>query len=207
VIYLSGHHGPLLSEAARAYPVGLILQPKVRYQWHIPEYSAGWAADNGCFADGPNFDAGNWLKWLIVTVSRYTANCHFATAPDVVGDGAATLKRSRPHFETIRKLGYPAALCGQEGTEKLRLPWDDFDCLFLDGATTEWKIGPAAADLVGEAKARGKWAHMGRVNSAKRLRIARDMGCDSADGNFVGRAPTENVPRLIAWFHKLEGIA
>jgi hypothetical protein len=42
------------------------------------------------------------------------------------------------------------------------VPWDAFDVLFL-GGTTDWKLGPAAADLTAEARRRGLVVHMGRV--------------------------------------------
>ena len=29
---------------------------------------------------------------------------------------------------------------------------------------------------------RGKWVHMGRVNSTRRIRYAASIGCDSVDG-------------------------
>ena len=53
--------------------------------------------------------------------------------------------------------------------------------------------------LITEAKARGKWAHMGRVNSLRKLRAAASMGCDSADGTFIAYAPEQNVARIAVW--------
>jgi hypothetical protein len=55
------------------------------------------------------------------------------------------------------------------------------DALFI-GASTEWKLGPSAEALVAQAKDRGKWVHMGRVNSHRRIRYAASIGCDSVDG-------------------------
>ena len=38
--------------------------------------------------------------------------------------------------------------------------------------------------MAAEAKRRGKWLHVGRVNSAKRLRYVRDvLAADSCDGS------------------------
>ncbi len=160
-----------------------------------------WCADNGCFGKGYPGDE-KWLAWL-AKHSADAADCLFATAPDVVGDAAATLARSAPFLQPIRDLGYPAALVAQDGLEDLPVPWDDFDVLFI-GGSTEWKLGPAARELVREAKARGKHVHMGRVNSGKRYRYALDIGCDSVDGTFLTFSPTENLPRLMAWMTPTE---
>ena len=158
---------------------------------------ATWCADNGCYGKGyPGDDA--WLAWLGTFTPEERARCLFAVAPDVVGDAAATLARSLPWLPKIRDLGYFAALVAQDGLEALEIPWDSFDCLFI-GGTTEWKLGPWPIILVAEAKARGKWTHMGRVNSEKRFRYAAKIGCDSADGTFLAFGPDVNLPRLLAW--------
>lgn len=44
---------------------------------------------------------------------------------------------------------------------------------------------------------------MGRVNSAKRLARAAEMGCDSADGTYLRFAPTANLVRLLGWLERL----
>lgn len=155
-----------------------------------------WCADNGCFGSSYVGD-DRWFEWL----ERHAADadtCAFATAPDVVGDAAATLIRSAPFLPRIRALGYPAALVAQDGLESLAVPWDTFDVLFI-GGSTEWKLGPHAASLTAEAKRRGKWVHMGRVNSERRFKYARAIGCDSVDGTFLIYGPDANIGRLLAW--------
>jgi hypothetical protein len=115
--------------------------------------------------------------------------CLFATAPDVVADAAATLELSAPMLPRIAKLGYRPALVAQDGLEDLAVPWAEFDALFI-GGTTAWKVGDAAAALAIEAKRRGKWVHMGRVNSLRRMRYAESIGCDSADGTLLRFDPS-----------------
>jgi hypothetical protein len=155
-----------------------------------------WAADNGCFSRNYVGDQ-RWLVWL-AKHAAHAGRCLFATAPDVVGDAQATLTRSAPHLPAIRALGYPAALVAQDGLEHLTVPWDDFDVLFI-GGSTEWKLGPAAAQLVAAAKRRGKHVHMGCVNSHRRWSYAECIGCDSVDGTFLAFGPDANLPRLTAW--------
>ena len=155
-----------------------------------------WCADNGAFSD--RFDEDKW--WRFLEANAYAAaDCLFAVAPDVVGDAEATLERSLPWLPKIRALGYPVALVAQDGWEGLpEIPWDDFDCLFI-GGTTGWKLGPWARRAVADAKAEGKWVHMGRVNSERRWRYADAIGVDSCDGTFLTFGPDTNLPKLLAW--------
>lgn len=156
-----------------------------------------WSADNGRYGKGwPGVD--RWLAWLDTYTPEERARCLFAVAPDVVGDAAATLAESLPWLPEIRALGYPSAFVAQDGLEALPIPWDSFDVLFI-GGTTEWKLGPHARHLAYVAKRRGKWVHMGRVNSERRFKYAAAIGCDSADGTFLAFGPDVNLPRLMAW--------
>ena len=88
-----------------------------------------WCADNGCFNDS-RFDVEKWWAWLESHVADIET-CVFATAPDVVGDHGATLKRSRPWLPKIRGLGYKAAFVAQDGATIDTTPWQNFDVLFI----------------------------------------------------------------------------
>lgn len=155
-----------------------------------------WCADNAVFADKyPGDD--KYLAWL--AKRRWAADrCTFAVAPDVVGDAVATLVRSAPMFDQIRMAGFPVALAFQDGIRSSMVPWGCFDVAFI-GGSTEWKIGQQAEALSWEARCRGKWVHMGRVNSAKRMARAVAMGCDSVDGTFLAFAPDYRLPEVLAW--------
>jgi hypothetical protein len=150
-----------------------------------------WAADNGRFSQPGNYSDERYLTFLRKHLPD-ADRCLFATAPDVVGDAVATLEMSRPMLPKIRALGYKAALVAQDGLEALDVPWDEFDCLFV-GGTTKWKLSEHAYSLVAEAKRRGKWTHMGRVNSWQRFRSAAAAGYDSADGTVLRFDPKRPV--------------
>lgn len=182
-----------------AMTTGQLAQICTPNEGRTPLPGVTWAADNGCFSTHYVGDTA-WIEWL-ARHAEHATRCLFATAPDVVGDAAATLERSAPHLPAIRQLGYPAALVAQDGLEELAVPWDDFDVLFI-GGTTEWKLGAAAADLVRQAKDRGKWVHMGRVNSHRRWSYAEHIGCDSVDGTFLAFGPDTNLPRLTGWINQ-----
>jgi hypothetical protein len=76
------------------------------------------------------------------------------------------------------------------------VPWDGLDALFL-GGSTDWKLGQHARALATEAKARGRWLHMGRVNSNRRLALALSWGCDSVDGSGYSMFPDQKIPIAI----------
>ena len=107
------------------------------------------------------------------------------TVPDVVADAQATARLFEVWWRAPARRGLPAALVAQDGLEQLgcwlALAWPRIDALFIGGSTA-WKLGPSAEALALEAKRRGKWVHMGRVNSARRIRYAASIGCDSVDG-------------------------
>lgn len=95
-------------------------------------------------------------------------------------------------------FGAPVAFVSQDGMSDEDVPWRDIDALFV-GGTSEWKTGHESGALISAAHARGKWVHMGRVNTARRLHAAVTLGCDSVDGNFLAPAPDENWRRLRRW--------
>lgn len=193
MLYFANPCGTAVIDAMQADRLGYIDTPA---QGNRRPEGLIWCADNGCFGKGYPGDE-KWLAWLAKNATD-AADCLFATAPDVVGDAAATLERSIPFLPQIRALGYPAALVAQNGLEYLEVPWDELDVLFI-GGSTDWKLGHAARQLVTEAKARGKWVHMGRVNSERRYRYAHEIGCDSADGTYLTFGPDINLPKLLAW--------
>lgn len=153
-------------------------RPMAKTRWLIQ--GAKWAADNECFALGDDFDPARYVGFL-GRVAQFSASCLFCVAPDVVADAKVTLDKFPEWSETIRALGLPVALAAQDGLEDLDVPWPALDALFI-GGSTEWKLSEAARSAVGEAKRCGKWVHVGRVNSAKRLRYSIKIGADSVDG-------------------------
>ena len=193
--YLSGAIRPELP----GHGIGYMLTPMMGNR---PDLSpAVWAADTGCFAQPQAYSDGWYLDFL-AALAPWRQGCLFATAPDVVGDAAATLARALPMLPRIRGAGYPAALVAQDGLERLPVPWDAFDVLFV-GGTTRWKLSEAAYGLVAEARRRGKRTHLGRCNSLRRLRAAAQAGYDSADGTYLKFGPDRNLPRVRGWLDDL----
>jgi len=205
IIYLSGAL-PKVGSTARAIieaspKLGYMVTPNMGNKAGQPQH---WGADTGCFSlKGVRaFNEAKYLSWL---ESRDSSDNLFATAPDVVGDYAATLELAAPVLPKIRARGFRAALVIQEGVTLETVPWGTFDVLFIGGTDdSNFKFSPVVAQIVAEAKRRGLWVHMGRVNSYKRLAYAASIDCDSADGTFLKYGMDTNLPRMQSWFLKLE---
>lgn len=176
------------------HEIGLMCQP-----WGTRKAEAGWiwAADNGCFAD--SWDETTWLSWLAQPHPR--GGCLFATVPDVVGDHQATLARWQIYASRVRELRYPVAFVGQDGAENGGVPWDEMDVLFI-GGSTEWKMSQAAFELAVMAADKGKWVHVGRVNSIRRLKYWRNVA-HSSDGTMLAFKPDVYAPRVRGWVNEM----
>jgi hypothetical protein len=205
VIYLtgSGVNPKTLPVLTRHPMIGALTQPASLHLSYVEPFKT-WAADNGCFNPKASaaFTLAKYLRWL-GGFRSIADRCAFATAPDVLSDAKATWERSAPTFDAIRAAGYKAALVAQNGIEDMSIEWDAFDAIFIGGDTT-WKLSRHAQTVCAEAKRRGKWVHMGRVNSQKRLELAWDFGCDSVDGNYLGFGPDTNIPKLLRWLDRAQ---
>jgi hypothetical protein len=150
------------------------------------------AADNGAFS---SFDAVAFRRMVVKL-----AGCErllWVACPDVVGDAVGTLAmfdRWEPELRSV----VPVAFVLQDGQEQLPVPWERMDAAFI-GGSTRWKLSQHAADLGAEAKDRGLWLHMGRVNSLKRMRTALEFGCDSIDGGQFSRFGDVKLERGLEW--------
>lgn len=189
MIYLSGSHSSI-----RHPRLGFLNTPQM---WNVVPDTI-WAADNGRYAAPEKYSDVKYLAWLM---KRDPSRCLFATAPDVVGDHAATVELARPMLAAIGALGYPPAFVAQDGWDEATTPWDLFDVLFIGGTTT-FKLSHGG-EAISAARRRGKRVHMGRVNSYLRLRLAAAAGCHSADGTFVKFGPDRRGRELLGWLDRL----
>ena len=195
MIYLATMSGATVLDAIDGGALGALLTPRSMQPDAERLAAWTWAADNECYTQGDSFDPDRWLDWL---ADLPAAGCRFATAPDVVADWPATLDEAEFYLDRIRAAGKPAAIVLQDGATPETVPWGAIDAVFV-GGSTEWKISDAARELVEEGRWRGKWCHMGRVNSGERFAVAHGWGCHSVDGTFLAFGPDVNLPRLLRW--------
>lgn len=151
-----------------------------------------WAVDNGAFS---GFDPMAFRRLLGRVAGQ--PRLLWIVCPDCVGDAAETLKLFDHWQPEVSEAG-PVAFVGQDGQEDLDLPWERFNCLFI-GGTTEWKLSKTAQDLAAEAKLRGKWVHLGRVNSRRRLRYAWSIQADSTDGSSASMFGDKYIHKYLGW--------
>lgn len=149
-----------------------------------------WALDNGCFK---TYDPPGIVRML--RRFRGVSGCKFAVVPDVVCDHDSTLLLFRAWIGTYQRLGYPAAFVLQNGVSINAVPWGSVAAVFI-GGDTPFKFCDLVRELVGEAKQRGKWVHMGRVNSIRRIQYANSIGCDSIDGTGFSMIPKQKINEL-----------
>ena len=157
------------------YQFGQLRTPLTGYKWCERPY----AIDNGAFT---KFNYRGWLR-LIEQARLFVPRPFFVACPDIVGDARRTLELYQ-HF-SIQLGGLPRALVLQDGIENLKIPWDNLEAIFI-GGTNEFKESKIAKDCCKTAKILGKWTHVGRVNTAKR--VAEYAGlADSIDGSGISR--------------------
>jgi hypothetical protein len=109
--------------------------------------------------------------------------------------------RWRKYNNVVRDLRYPVAFVAQNGAMTNNIPWDELDCLFIGG--DDWfKTAESTFKLAEHAREIGKWIHVGRVNSLKRLKLWRAWA-DSSDGTFLAFGPEKNAVRVRGWIDQL----
>ena len=204
-LLVTSAHPTLLAEATphlgryQRGGLGRLIQPR-HYSSieQTAESGMPWAADNDAFNDG--FDEKAFTTML--DRLKGLPGCLFVAAPDVVGDWESTSWLWATWYPQIKTRRLPVALVAQDGLTSDLTPWWMLDALFI-GGTTEWKLGSQAAELVAEANDLGKWTHMGRVNSIRRLAYAEAIGCKSVDGSKWARWRDTYLPGGLAHMRQL----
>jgi hypothetical protein len=153
-----------------------------------------YALDNGAwsaFVQQEPFDEDAFL----VAVDRLGEGADWIVLPDIVAGGLVSLDYSLWWKERLRGMPTRLLIAVQNGMQI-----DDVASLLSPavgifiGGTTEWK--EATAQAWGSlARRRHCHLHVGRVNSARRIRICAAAGANSFDGSGVSRY-AEALPRL-----------
>jgi hypothetical protein len=158
-----------------------------------------WAIDNGAYNGFKEVPFYKLLDRLPVN-----KDCLFVVAPDVVGDAKATQDLYGKWQPIIQERGYPVAFVLQDGQRSEHVPWEKCQAVFV-GGSTEYKLSRDAVRLIREAKERGKWVHMGRVNTMRRVRFAITAGVDSIDGSQFSWFSETYIPKFLAMLSCQQG--
>ena len=136
-----------------------------------------YGLDNGCFSE---FRKTEWERLVDEAEENRPL---FVCLPDIVGDATRTLDL----FDQFKRFtnGLPRALVLQDGIGRHRIPWGELDAVFV-GGSDNFKTAPEAINACKAAKMLGKWVHVGRVNTPRR--VASFVGlADSIDGSGISR--------------------
>lgn len=140
------------------------------------------AVDNGAwkaFQQGQPFDEGAFIP----LVERHGRSAEFVVAPDIVAGGMESLAFSLRWLPRLRHL-HRVLLPVQDGmdVETVAAVLSDNPNLgiFL-GGSTEWKLA-TMYQWGGVAARSSRYYHVGRVNTARRIRLCEEAGADSFDG-------------------------
>lgn len=136
--------------------------------------NGAWKARNGSPFDEVGFER---------LVEKHGPMADFVVIPDIVAGGRKSLEFSvswLPKLRGLRRLLLPVqdGMNSWEVGDVLR-EWTNTG-LFL-GGSTDWKLATMYAWGMMACSAR-RYYHVGRVNSARRIRLAAEAGADSFDG-------------------------
>jgi len=148
-----------------------------------------WVMDNGAFSD---FNEARFMRMAMDALN--CDDCLWFAMPDVVGNHSDTIhmfyeykeKLSR-HWIGVQENFYSKkmAFVLQDGCNKNSVPWSEITAVFL-GGTTQFKMSRDAWLICEEAKRRGKWVHIGRVNTPPRITYFHGLA-DSIDGSSLAK--------------------
>lgn len=147
-----------------------------------PRKGFHYGCDNGAwgyFQRNEQFDENAFSDFI----QRVGVGADFVIVPDIVAGGMESLRFSRSWMPRLRHLRH-LLLPVQDGMspEDVGLFLSEYPCagIFL-GGSTEWKLKTMYGwGMV--AHSFGRWYHVGRVNTARRIRLCAEAGADSFDG-------------------------
>lgn len=149
--------------------------------------SVPWVMDNGSYS---NFDERKFVR--MATDAMFDRSCKWIALPDRVGNHNLTVKlfnewttRLERHWIPCREHFKKWAFVIQDGATIDTIPWERIVAVFL-GGTTKFKLSSEAYEILKEAKAKGKWVHVGRVNTEGRISYFYGIA-DSIDGSGIAK--------------------
>lgn len=170
---------------------------------HRTEGFPRYALDNGAWTahqQGRPWDEGRFRA----LVGALGAAADFVTAPDVVAGGLGSLRLSEAWLPRLEHLGRLLLVPVQDGmaAEDVRPLLGPGVGVFV-GGTTDWKLATMGA-WARLARERGAYCHVGRVNTARRIRMCARAGADSFDGTSASKfsvtlRPLDSARRQTAW--------
>lgn len=172
---------------------GILITPA---RWTNPHCL--YACDNGVYSaweKGRYWDETMHCDYLTM-LSRLPADNPplWVLLPDAVADWARTLEMARIYLPLLRGRGLRVALALQDGCLFAEAAEIEPDVVFVAGST-DWKLANIAP-VCAFFRPLGIGVHVGRVNTARRLRWCQQAGAESADGTTLNKFRDKNLPRI-----------
>ena len=146
-----------------------------------------WVMDNGSFS---NFEERSFLRMACVGIAD--RECLWIAMPDVVGNHGETVHLFDKYCDLLSRMWIPspdlskkACFVLQDGCNINSVPWERITAVFL-GGSDKFKMSRIAYLILKEAKRRGKWVHVGRVNTPPRIHYFYEVA-DSIDGSGIAK--------------------
>jgi len=175
-IYLSPSTAHQVIENADVF--GLIITPRTGIR-EVIKNGMEWAMDNDVY--NGKFQYEKWKRQL-ERYLPYKDTCLFIAIPDVLYNARETLEQYGRYKEEVKEMGYKRAIVTQDGMREKDIPWEEIEAIFV-GGSDKHKRGKEGGRLIRSAKERGKWVHIGRINSAKS--IEKFKSANSWDGTTI----------------------
>lgn len=149
-----------------------------------------YALDNGAWTSFQRGEAFHEVAFERA-VGQLGPGADWIVVPDIVMGGLASLKFSRLWLDRLRQRQCLADATFLIAVQNGMRPIDVSGLLgprvgIFVGGDTRWKLA-TMAQWARLAHARGALCHVGRVNSARRIRLCAAAGVDSFDGSGVSR--------------------
>jgi len=152
-----------------------------------------YALDNGAwtaFQRGEPFDVPAFEK----AVALLGRGADWIVVPDKVADASESLRMAEEWVPRLRGTA-PLLIAVQDGmTEADVAHWLHEGCGVFLGGSTEWKLA-TMREWGHVCRRYGVHYHVARVNSAKRIALAKEAGAMSIDGSSASRFAI-SLPRL-----------
>lgn len=154
-----------------------------------------YGLDNGAFT---LFNSRTFTKMAIAAVND--SRCLWIAVPDYPYCAYSTLGLFH-HWKSIVPKKRAFVLQNGIYRHKMAIPWEEIVCVFV-GGDDDFKESREAVEIAIEARERGKWVHVGRVNTVRRLDFWEPYA-DTFDGSGIARFSHMRDP-IIQYLQQIE---
>ena len=152
-------------------------------------YDRGYALDNGVYADWAKGQEWNQDKFISM-LNTYAESADWIVIPDAVGDWWETARMFMIWYQPLLEYKRPLLYVAQDGIQQndyatVRGMTERGVGIFV-GGQNDFKL-THSQNIARICKENNATCHIGRINSAKRVRMCWNWGATSFDGSGMSR--------------------